>query len=315
MSYRFTTFRYWLCFLLMFNLSCTSRSQQNSNYKPIDYKQFGAYWYQGDAELCSYELQQARYGEIHQGNAVLIFVTEDFSKTKQVKLDHPQEHPGDKVSVLKLNFTKKFSTGVYPYSMMTSVFKPVKLEEFPHALKMTTSVQEWCGQTFMQFNHLNGRYAVKGYSYFESEGDMEQEVKDVLLEDELWTMIRLSPKQLPSGEVKMIPGGMFLRLRHQEVKAQKAVCKLESLQDTLYENQELMKYTIHYPEMERNLTIYFEKVFPYLITGWEETYRSGFGEDVKKMTTKARLKKTINMPYWEHNKNADSKYRKALGLE
>ncbi|MDP7238046.1 MAG: hypothetical protein QGI34_15090, partial [Candidatus Latescibacteria bacterium] len=40
---------------------------------------FGDYWYQGKAEITSYTLKQARYGEIHDGHVVLIFVTEDFS--------------------------------------------------------------------------------------------------------------------------------------------------------------------------------------------------------------------------------------------
>ena len=34
--------------------------------------QFGRYWYQGKAELTRYELNQARYGELHTGEAVLI---------------------------------------------------------------------------------------------------------------------------------------------------------------------------------------------------------------------------------------------------
>jgi len=84
--------------------------------------EFKNYWYAGKAELSSYKLQQARYGEIHSGTAVLVFVTEDFSKSKQVKLDHPENAGNDKLPVLKLNFTKKFVTGIYPYSMMMSAF-------------------------------------------------------------------------------------------------------------------------------------------------------------------------------------------------
>ena len=45
---------------------------------------FNKYWYAGEAELNSYTLSQARYGENHEGEAVLIFVTEDFSKSKYV---------------------------------------------------------------------------------------------------------------------------------------------------------------------------------------------------------------------------------------
>ncbi len=78
---------------------------------------FEKIWYAGKAEVSSYILQQARYGEIRNGEAVLIFVTEDFSSDKLVKLDEP-EKANDKVRVLKMNMTKKFVTGIYPYSMM-----------------------------------------------------------------------------------------------------------------------------------------------------------------------------------------------------
>ncbi|MEM1407815.1 MAG: septum formation inhibitor Maf, partial [Bacteroidota bacterium] len=42
--------------------------------------EFNNYWYAGKAEITSYELKQSRYGEVHDGEAVLIFVTEPFSK-------------------------------------------------------------------------------------------------------------------------------------------------------------------------------------------------------------------------------------------
>ena len=45
------------------------------------------YWYQGKAEISRFELQQSRYGEVHQGDAVMIFVTEDFRTDIQVKLE------------------------------------------------------------------------------------------------------------------------------------------------------------------------------------------------------------------------------------
>ena len=76
---------------------------------PTDFRQ---YWYQGKAELTRYNLEQARYGEIHKGESVLIFVTEPFLTDKQVKQERPQSGPA--VSVLKLNLTKKFFTGIYP---------------------------------------------------------------------------------------------------------------------------------------------------------------------------------------------------------
>ena len=50
-------------------------------------EEFKKYWYAGDAELTSYKLEQARYGEIREGTSVLIFVTEPFLPETQVKAD------------------------------------------------------------------------------------------------------------------------------------------------------------------------------------------------------------------------------------
>ena len=41
---------------------------------------FSSYWYDGKAELTSYSLVQNRYGELHKGHAVMVYVSEDFSK-------------------------------------------------------------------------------------------------------------------------------------------------------------------------------------------------------------------------------------------
>ncbi|MBT5874791.1 MAG: hypothetical protein HOH43_15340, partial [Candidatus Latescibacteria bacterium] len=132
---------------------------------------FGDYWFQGKAELTSYNLEQGRYGEMHNGHAVLIFVTEDFSKSKHVKLDRPQMAGADKVNVLKLNSTRKFNTGIYPYSMMSSVFTPIQRHIEPRTLKVTTSSQEWCGHTFTQMDLGTDSYDVRLHSYFENEGE------------------------------------------------------------------------------------------------------------------------------------------------
>ncbi len=56
---------------------------------------FSDYWYKGQAEISSYELSQSRYGGVHDGKTVLVFVAEDFSKSKHVKLDEHREQITD----------------------------------------------------------------------------------------------------------------------------------------------------------------------------------------------------------------------------
>ncbi len=86
----------------------------------MEHGAFDSYWYQGKAELTRYALRQARYGETHDGEVVLIFVTEDFLPKLQVK--HEAGDAADAISVLKLNAYRRFYTGIYPYTVMTSSF-------------------------------------------------------------------------------------------------------------------------------------------------------------------------------------------------
>jgi len=265
---------------------------------------FNQYWYAGEAEISSYDLQQYRYGEIHPGHAVLIFVTEPFSKKKQVKLDYPQKDPGDEVSVLKLNATKKFNTGIYPYSTIQSIFTPVSLDKYPSTLKVATSSQEWCGHTFEQLNLSKNGYDHKLFSYFESEGDVEDKIGKALLEDELLNRIRINPESLPVGKVDVIPGTIHARFAHTPLSVEKAIITLEQADRTGQ-----MLYQINYPRLGRSVLIYFDQAFPYLIQSWEE--RSMKHPD---LITKATRKKTIKLDYWSRNGLEDAGLRERLGI-
>lgn len=271
---------------------------------------FGGYWYQGQAEITSYDLEQARYGEVHPGQAVLVFVTEDLSRAKHVKLDNPRAAGDDRTPVLKLNFTKTFATGVYPYSMMTSVFSPVE-GGGGAPLKVTTSSQEWCGHTFTQLNRTDAGYRVREHSYFESEGDRDLEVKVTQTEDGLWNQLRLDPERLPTGSFTLLPGSMFQRLRHQPWTPRRVEASLAQHSD----DPALRVYTLSYPELGRTLAIHFEAAFPHAIEGWEESYRSGWGSGAQVLTTRAKRKARKMLDYWNRHDLADAPLRDELGLD
>ncbi|MFK7780802.1 septum formation inhibitor Maf [Psychroserpens sp.] len=258
---------------------------------------FKSYWYSGTAEITSFKLEQARYGELRQGSSVLVFVTEDFLPEKQVKADH---FNNANTSVLKLNMTKNFTTGIYPYSIMQSTFYPIKNKQ--HALKISCSIQEWCGQAYSQLNNKK-LFEINSHSYFESEGDQYFKLDKAVLENEIWTQLRINPSSLPTGTLKMIPSFEYIRLKHIELKAYQALAELN-------ENS----YSINYPDLNRTLTINFNPVFPYEITGWEDTYQDGYGLNAKTLTTKATQLKTIKSAYWSKNKNADEVLRETLML-
>ena len=294
-----------LIFLLLRNGSFSNKSKEINfqnrmgNVSSPEKERFDEYWYSGLAELSGYELEQARYGELHQGRATMIFVTEPFSKKKQVKLDNPSQAGKDNISVLKLNSTRKFLTGIYPYSTMTSVFNPVSLNKHKSPLKMTMSGQEWCGQVYQQLNLDGNKFRVNSYSYFESEGDEKYYLDKSYLEDELFNIIRLNPELLPIGEIEIIPSVVVSRFKHEEFAPFKAEAILTN---SIFKEIPLKEYQIKYKDTNRTLSIYFQNEFPYRIEGWTDTY-SNFGSEV--LVTKAVRKNTLRLDYWNKNKKGD----------
>lgn len=264
---------------------------------------FNDYWFSGEAELTRYALSQSRYGEIHEGDAVLIFVTEDFRTDRQVKYEGGSRE--GVAPILKLNFTRKFITGIYPYSMMTSVFSPVNYNQ--PTLKTSTTSQEWCGHTFDQLNYRNGGYEGQLRSYFQEEGDREYELPAAVLEDGLWTTLRLNPEALPTGEIEVIPSATFLRLRHLEHQVMKATATLSEVENAELSDQPLRQYRLAYQGIPRVLEITFERAFPHTIVAWSEQDQS--------LTTRAVRTHSIKSPYWSKNGNQDRALRKELGLE
>ncbi|MCK0157083.1 septum formation inhibitor Maf [Cellulophaga sp. F20128] len=294
--------------LLLCAFSCKHESQIQDNKvktakpkaKPLP-TEFKKYWYAGQAEVTSYSLEQARYGELRNGTAMLIYVTEPFKASKQVKADAASP---DNVSVLKLNATKSFLTGIYPYSVMTSTFYPVA--DNSNALKVTNSVQEWCGQVFAQINNKED-FEIATFSYFESEGDQQFSLKKNTLENEIWSKIRIHPSDMPTGELQIIPALEYLRFSHNELKAYTANA-------TITNQGDLTAYRLDYPELERSLTIKYTTLFPHTIEGWTETYKSGYGQDAKVLTTTATKINRINTAYWQQNSNKHLPLRDSLGL-
>jgi len=302
---------YIIVFSLLFTSIACTNDNENKQTQLSDSHEFRKYWFANNAEISSYDLVQAQYGKLNKGETVMVFVSEKFRLDKQVKLESDAEE--NATPVLKLNFIKKFVTGIYDYSMYTSVFTPVQTNTFSATLKVTNTNQEWCGQSFMQLNYHQNGYQVLGKSYFEEEVSDEYHIDYAMLEDELWTKIRLLPiEQLPQGNILMVPSMKSLRLRHKKVQAEMTKIKLESYKDdSTFKGKDLMDYQIKFPETQRDLRIIFEKGFPHQIVGWEDTYEV----KKKKLTSRGVLKATIQNAYWEKNSPADTTYRKLLKLK
>lgn len=268
--------------------------------KPLS-EEFKTYWYDGTAEITSYELRQARYGELRDGKSVLVFVTEPFLPEVQVKAD---KSGAENVSVLKLNATKKYLTGIYPYSIMASTFYPV--HDNQHALKTNLSVQEWCGHVYTQLNNRE-RFEISSHSYFEGEADQSFTLDKAVLENEIWNKIRIDPADLPLGDLKVIPSLEYFRVAHQEIQAFNASA-------TLSTENGISTYTLDYTTIERKISIDFTADFPHTIEGWTEEFSSGFGQNTKLLTSTAKKLKRIKTAYWRQNSNEDVALRDSLAL-
>jgi hypothetical protein len=302
--------RYLLGLLLLWGCSSKTPEKLHATLQNTTHKTtFNAYWFQNKAEISTFSLKQGRYSDVHDGTATLVFVTEPFLREKQVKADSPASNPNGTFNVLKMNMTKDFVTGIYPYHMMMSVFTPIKKEWDAHTPKTNISVQERCGHVFAQLklNPSQNVYDYTLHSYFEQEGEQKTQIERAYLEDEIWTRIRMNPKELPLGETKMIPAQFASRLMHFDLAAMQAEASLET-------QDKIAIYTVRYPALNRTLSIKFRKDFPYAIEGWTETAPNFAGSSTL-LTTTATRKATILSDYWSKNNNTDRTLRKDLKLD
>lgn len=297
---------------LIFGLTACEWQVQKPPFTPS--AEFNAYWNSGLAELDRYELHQARYGSIHRGEMIAIFVTEPFRTDKQVKSElTPGQNDGStslttNTNVLKVQTTRRFATGIYDYVLTTSAFKPIDTVRFPQALKISGSAVDWCGHSWLQLNLKKNEYRVQSRSYFEESADEDYSVAGALSEDEIWNLIRMQPEKLPRGEIMVIPSLMSQRLRHRRASALKAKGEVNMLASLNVE------FSLTYPMPEgRRVAFVFEHNFPHKILEYRETYLDGFGKP-RELTTTARLTKSIRTAYWREHDPEHAILRKQFGV-
>lgn len=291
--------------LIILGLSTTMNAQQNDVAS-------NSYWTHGKAEVNVYELSQNRYKDNHPGHLVSVFVTEDFLTEKQVKNEYYQNP--NSTWILKNIQLRKFNTGVYDYSLFTSVFTPIDRKKFPKSLKVSASSQEWCGTIFTQFNLINAYdYKVEQRSYFEKEGDYNNRIKRSFLEDEVFNVIRMNPAFLKKGRFRMIPPANYIQLKHLQIRTYEVFGGIRTYKGSEFQGEKLNEYRLEYPDLKRTVRIIYENKAPYKITGWLDSFPSSFDQKIR--TTKVRLKKQKMLPYWGQNSLNDVNLRKELGLK
>lgn len=289
---------------------------------PADAAAFWAAWGDGRAEVSGYDLRKERYGQGRAGHAVLIYVTEDWNDAARVKADAAR--PGQTFPVLKLNHVAKFQTGIYDYSLMTSVFARADVAGWP-LRKVSFSSQEWCGQVYHQVlpDTPPGHLRSTSHSYFEKEADQTLDLAQpagALAEDALPLLLRTYPGRpdlLPPGGERSAPLLLSLaraRLRHLPLRYARATLRRAAAPapyTTPAGTSPALTYTIDIgdisdsssPGVTDQLTYHIEAAPPHRVLGWSA--RSG---------EEARLRGTARLPYWQLNRPGGEAALQQLGL-
>jgi hypothetical protein len=261
---------------------------------------FARQWFDGNAELSSYKTITPRYGALREAELVLIYVTEPLDRRTWIKDDDAREP--ERVTVLKLNESLKFVTGLYPYSVLTSVFAPVDdwgSERFS-PVKATLTCQEWCGHVFEGFWPGRDRFQHRVISYFASEGEKTESVstpEGALYEDGLLIQFReLDGPFAQGGDWKgaLVPALWRVRRAHVPPKAVEATIKRSEQDGTT-------RFVLDAGDYRRTIDV--EKAPPHHVVGWT----TSDGES-------ARLVKSARLAYWKMNGPGNEAKREEIGL-
>ncbi|WP_460612115.1 hypothetical protein [Hymenobacter seoulensis] len=153
-------------------------------------------WEDGKAEVATYAAERMIYGEARQFEYTLITVKEEFNQEFNVKTDDYTRK--DKFPVIKVNQFCSIPTDKYPYHFLTSLFfrrdQPIQLH------KLTSSSQEWCGNTFKAVSDNGLQYQQSYSSYWDGQGTGQRQLRrDALFEDALpYTLRTLRFAQKPT---------------------------------------------------------------------------------------------------------------------
>jgi hypothetical protein len=216
---------------------------------------FNNYWKKQGTETSQFVLKQdsAKIGEV-----TLSFTLQNFEQHET------KEH----IQMLSSTFSQKSID--YKNSVTTSTFMPLNILLRPHALEISSSIQELNGTEFMKLKNAPKSYAVA------IEGNLIKKEEEHLAlskthnEDEIWAKIRQNPATLPQGEIDIIPSLTYWNTVHKIPEVQSAKAELKNYEGNEFTGKRLKTYSLNYPDLKRSVSIFFEEHFPFQIVGWQE---------------------------------------------
>ena len=264
---------------------------------------FWSGWSDGKAEVSGYQLTQERYGETRTGHAVLIFVTEPFSRAQSVKVDRYNHQDPDHFIALKLNHIQRFKTGVYDYHLMTSVFTDPSQGFAP--MKQSFASQEWCGLVHEEILWRGSKATVRVDSYFEGESGTT-ELKASSSEDALWVLAR---GLMAGGPGASMPPAAYVeraqhrRLIHRQASASRIDFEWSAPRKITVPAGRFSVRSLSWRNPRGECQLHVEIAAPHRVIGWQCSH----GE-------RAELTGTQRFPYWQTVRGDQRALLKALGL-
>jgi hypothetical protein len=268
---------------------------------------FWGWWSDGKAELDGYDLVQPRYGQLRHGRAVLIYVTEPFSRSRHVKVDRYDPKDPDQFVALKLNLVRRFQTGIYDYSLMTSVFVDPQRGFDP--VKLSFSAQEWCGHVYQELLFEPGLVRNRLFSYFEGESRQEELASPAgaLSEDNLFIGLRSlasAALEARSGKVRILGSLTQARLRHQRLAYYESELAWSAPRQVQVPAGRFEAREAAWTRLDAvRCAALVETAYPHRILAW-----SCEDGEAAKLTGSKRL------AYWQTNREGDEKLLEELGL-
>jgi len=216
---------------------------------------FNNYWKKQGTEISQFVLKQdsAKIGE-----ATLSFSLQNFEQNE------PKEH----IKMLSSTFSQKSVN--YKNSVTTSTLMPLNILLRPHALEVSSSVQELNGTEFMKLKFAPKSYAVTIEGNLIKKNEEHLALSKTHNEDEVWSKIRQNPATLPQGEFDIIPSLTYWNTVHKIPEVQSAKAELKNYEGKEFTGKKLKTYSLNYPDLKRSLSIVFEADSPFQIVGWQE---------------------------------------------
>lgn len=268
-------------------VGCANQAEKKSlTFQPEDYFDVAwaadKFWDDGLAEVATYAAERVIYNQPRTFEYTQITVKEDFNKEYNVKTDDYKRK--DLFPVMKVNQFCRIPSDNYPYHFLTSLF--FRRENPWQVHKITSSSQEWCGNTFKAITQNQQNYRYTYNSYWDNQGTGEINLdKDIFFEDQLsYTLRSLRFKDGLSFKLKMAE--LIQTSKANQPTIYTATLMVNSIKSN--SNQNIWQVKVNLTDTKQNI-YWFAPTYPNILVQ-QQTW------DGRRLL----LKEVKRYAYWQH---------------